>query len=77
MQGLGEGEDTNVEDNGPSNEFWPNCCAPGMDSCIPQKRVSAEEEEAQLEKEEQKAKHMYEQSMYDYVDCEELFTQRG
>ena len=72
MQGLGElGEDADVEDNGPNDEFWPNCCAPGVDYWVTQKGVSADEE-AQLEKEEGKAKHMYEQSMW-----KGLFTQSG
>ena len=36
-------------------------------------KVVTAKEETRLEKEEQKAKSMYERSMYDYVDCEELW----
>ena len=65
------GEDADVEDNGPNDEFWPICCAPGVDYWVTQKRVSAEEEE-------QKAKHVYEQSMWTVRSCwKGLFAQRG
>ena len=64
MQGLGElEENADIEDNVPGDEYWPTCCSPHEDAYLVCKR---------LEEEEQKAKSMYERSMYDYVDCEEL-----
>ena len=69
FEGLGEEADD--EDNGPSDECWPNCCDAGPKSLVAQKRATAEEA-TQLEKGEQKAKYMYERSLYDFADCEEL-----